>query len=215
MSNETTIVDAAKLAIVKIERAASIPEIYSKIVQLGLYEFNTPHPEHVLRTTIRRHTANVERVDSASSIEFVMTDEEIYGLYQSEAARVEKRVSSGTRRIHRATDKEEIIAALTGSGAGLFREIWRLLLFAAQVGVKNRRRSPLATIDTGRGIDQSTFGNCPSWPGILYLMAIAETESPEVLGSTAGAEDKRLTAFQEYANGGLAILAGVLPRQGG
>jgi dnd system-associated protein 4 len=90
---------------------------------------------------------------------------------------------------------------------GVFREIWRLLLFAAQVGFRNGRREPLSSIDSGKGIDQSTFGNCPAWPGILYLIALVENGSSDVLSSAPDREEERIAAFQEYANGGLALLA--------
>ena len=115
--------------------------------------------------------------------------------------------ATGMKRIHRATDKEAIIKLLTGEQLAVFHEIWRLLMFAAQVGFRNGRRDPLSSVDSGKGIDQSTFGNCPSWPGVVYLLSIAERGSAEILGGTASAEDARISAFQEYANGGLAILA--------
>lgn len=119
---------------------------------------------------------------------------------------MDDRIASGVKRIYRAKDKEEIIVALTANNLGVFREIWRLLLFAAQIGVANKRREPLTSIDSGKGIDQSTFGNCPSWPGVVYLIGIVETDGANILVSSADAEEKRLTAFQEYANGGLSIL---------
>lgn len=147
-------------------------------------------------------------MDSRSLVFFEMTGEEIYGLADPKRLnRVDKKSALGARRIHRASDKEEIIAALVAGKVGVFREIWRLLLFAAQVGFKNRRREPLSSIDSGKGIDQSTFGNCPAWPGILYLVALVESDSSDVLSSSSDREEERITAFQEYANGGLALLA--------
>lgn len=112
----------------------------------------------------------------------------------------------GVRRIYRATDKEEIIVALTGSKLGVFREIWRLLIFSAQVGIRNNKREPLVSTDSGKGIDQSTFGNCPAWPGILYLIGLVEADDATILAGSPDAEEQRITAFQEYANGGLALL---------
>jgi len=115
--------------------------------------------------------------------------------------------TTGIKRVHRAVDKDEIIRLLTGEQLGVFREIWRLLMFAAQIGYSNGRRDTLKSIDSGKGIDQSTFGNSPSWPGVVYLLSLAEHGSAEVLGGTAAAEEGRIAAFQEYANGGLAILS--------
>ena len=113
---------------------------------------------------------------------------------------------AGTKRIHRSKDKEQIISALMADQVGVFKEIWRLLLFAAQLGYHAKRRETLANVDTGKGIDQTTFGNCPSWPGVTFLMGLVENDSSDVLKGTAEAEDERLGIFQEYANGGLALI---------
>lgn len=110
------------------------------------------------------------------------------------------------KRIHRSKDKEEIIGLLMSDQLGVFKEIWRLLLFSAHVGINSNRREPLKSIDTGKGIDQSTFGNCPSWPGVCYLIALVEKGSSEIIGGSESSEEERLNVFQEYANGGLAIL---------
>ncbi len=110
------------------------------------------------------------------------------------------------KRIHRANDKEEIIKSLISDQIGVFKEIWRLLLFAAQVGIRNNKRESLKSVDSGKGIDQSTFGNCPAWPGIIYLMSLVETGSSTCLFGSSNAEDDRIAVFQEYANGGLSIL---------
>ena len=93
-----------------------------------------------------------------------------------------------------------------GDQVGVFKEIWRLLLFAAQVGMKDGKREPLKAVDTGKGIDQTTFGNCPAWPGILYLMSLVETGQSECLGGASDVEDDRIVIFQEYANRGLTKL---------
>lgn len=110
------------------------------------------------------------------------------------------------KRIQRANDKEDIIKSLMAEQVGVFKEIWKLLLFAAQVGMKSGRREPLKAFDSGKGIDQATFGNCPAWPGILYLVALVDTGSSECLSGSAENEDNRTVIFQEYVNGGLSIL---------
>ena len=119
-----------------------------------------------------------------------------------------RRGAIGMKRIQRATDKEDIIQLLTADGTGIFREIWRLLLFAAVLGQKNGRREKLSAVETGRGIDQSSFGNNPAWPGVLYLLGLIETDATEVLCASEEAEDERIAVFEEFANGGLAILKG-------
>jgi hypothetical protein len=76
----TTIEAAAIEAIKAIGRPASIDEILAYITAKCLFFFNTPKSEHVLRTTIRRATDNVERVDSKTDAYFTITGPEIYGL---------------------------------------------------------------------------------------------------------------------------------------
>jgi len=205
MNENLTIAEAALKVLKGLGRPALIEEIYAEILKRNLYKFDTPTPEHVLKTQIRRHTRNMERVDASEIIYFEMVGDEMYKP-TADTDSTKKQLATGMRRIQRATDKEEIIKSLTSEQVGVFKEIWRLVLFAAQVGFKNSRREPLKAADPGKGIDQSTFGNCPAWPGILYLMSLVESNKADCLCSTADAESDRITTFQEYANGGLAIL---------
>lgn len=145
-------------------------------------------------------------MDTSALIFFEMVGNELYTLSEGTRATGKKRAGVGMKRIQRANDKEEIIKSLMAEQVGVFKEIWKLLLFAAQVGMRNGRREPLKSVDTGKGIDQGTFGNCPAWPGVLYLMSLAESGSSECLSGTSEAEDNRASVFQEYANGGLSIL---------
>ena len=191
------------MALLRIGKPSSIREIYEKIIELNLYTFNTPVPEHVLRTEIRRKTLGVERTDSSGDVFFKTPDGEIYELMKEPAKR---RAAIGIKRIQRASDKEAIIELLTSESVGAFREIWRLLFFAALVGFKNHRREPLGSTQSGEGIRQDSFANNPVWLGTLYLLGLVETETTDTLRSTEEAENERITIFEEYANGGLAIL---------
>lgn len=206
MSGPSTIAEVALKPLQSLGKPASTEEIYSEILRLHLYSFNTPTPKHVLRTAVRRHTASVERVDSSDKILFEMPENEIYCVTGTPKNNAKRKTGTGMKRIHRAVDKEEIIKSLMSDQLGIFKEIWKLLLFASQVGVKAGRREPLKSVDSGKGIDQSTFGNCPSWPGILYLVSLAESGCSDCLSGSSDAEDDRISIFQEYANGGLSIL---------
>jgi len=206
MNEDLTIAEAALKALQSLGRSASIEEIYAEILQRQLYQFNTPTPEHVLRTSIRRHTQGIERVDSSDVVLFEMPEDEIYSLPIAARSTTRRKAGTGMKRILRASDKEDIIKSLTSDQLGVFKEIWKLLLFASQVGVKNGRREPLKAVDSGKGIDQSTFGNCPAWPGIIYLMALAESGNSRCLAGSSDEEEARISLFQEYANGGLSIL---------
>jgi dnd system-associated protein 4 len=207
--SDPTIVDCAKKALHELGRSASIEEIYEFIIKNELYVFNTDNPKHVLRTCIRRHTLGADRVDMAADILFV-EENEIYSLAGTSRKR---RSASGMRRIQRAKDKAEIIDKLTSEikSEGVvhpapFKEIWRLLLFCALVGFKAGQREPLDPVDQGKGIDQSSFGNSPAWPGVLYLMGLVETQSTAPLASSDDADALRIQMFEEYANAGLTIL---------
>lgn len=198
--------DAAGAALEVIGRPATVDEIYEAIISKEFYTFNTDVPQHVLRTTLKRHSAGSDRIDASDEILFMEVEPELFSrITQKPESR--KMRTPGTKRIHRAKDKEAIISELTSADLGVFKENWRLLIFAATLGHKSNRREPLISIDQGKGIDQATFGNCPAWPGILYLLALNETQSEEVMKSSEEAEDLRIKIFEEYANGGLSLLS--------
>jgi dnd system-associated protein 4 len=193
-----TITQAAEKAIRLIGGSPSLDQIFDKIIELNLYYFNTDVPKHVLRTQIHRHCHNVERVDTAAELLFQRVDPDNYKLTVERAGVIPR-----MRRIQRAKDKEDVIK-LMGEELGVFKEIWKLLLFAASLGYCQKKRHPLGEIDTGKGIDQSTFGNCRAWPGIVHLFALVDHSDSSVLADEN--EDERLLAFEEYANGGLSML---------
>jgi dnd system-associated protein 4 len=111
------------------------------------------------------------------------------------------------RRVQRANDKEEVIKRLTVGEKPYFKEIWRLILFAAMVGHRHGRREKLGAYDSGKGIDAAIFGNSqPAWPGVLFLMALVETNSHTILQSGEDQDNEKIAIFEEYANGGLSLL---------
>jgi dnd system-associated protein 4 len=198
-----TIAQSATEALIRLNHPASIAEIYRYIIENKLYTFNTDVPEHVLRTEIRRKTSGVERVDSSDEVLFELVGDELYQLVKSTS---KKRASIGNKRIHRAKDKEHLIEQLTDPKNGVFKEIWRALLFCATLGYAKQIRVPLGAVDAGKGIDQATFSNHHAWPGISYLFAMVETDSTRGLAASEDDEDLRIQVFEEYANGGLEIL---------
>jgi dnd system-associated protein 4 len=109
------------------------------------------------------------------------------------------------RRIQRDTKHEEFIKTLTSGEQPIFKEIWRLLHFASAVGIAHRKRVPLKSIESGNNIRDNTFGT-PGWPGYLYLIGITETGDSEILRTGSENEEAVVTAFEEYANGGLEVI---------
>jgi dnd system-associated protein 4 len=199
-----TIKEAAQKALEILGKPSTTDQIFETILANKLYEFNTNVPQHVLRTNLKRHSENSTRSDSFDEILFVELEDDRF----AKATRPESRRmrNPGSKRIHRAKDKEVIIADLISQEFGVFKEIWRLLIFAASLGFNSGQREALEAVDQGKGIDQATFGNSPTWPGLLYLLAINETQSEEVMRATEEAEDTRIRIFEEYANAGLSIL---------
>ncbi|MEI8089012.1 MAG: DNA phosphorothioation-associated protein 4 [Opitutaceae bacterium] len=110
------------------------------------------------------------------------------------------------RRIQRASDKESLVQTLTTGENPPFKEIWRLLVFAAAVGKSRGRREPLKAVDSGKAIPAAIFSNSPAWPGFHYLLALVEKDDSAVLGGGDDFENERLVIFEEYANAGLSII---------
>ena len=204
--SESTIADAAEKALKSLDRPSTAEELHAEILRLNLYKFNTPTPVHVLQTELKRYSSESPRADRREIVKFKINPDKTYSMVTSEPSAARRTQSVGMKRILRASDKEELIEELMSSRIGIFREIWRLLLFSAQVGLKEKRREPLKSVDTGKGIDQATFGNSASWPGILYLMSLADAGDSEVLSSSTQDEEQRVLLFQEYANGGLSVI---------
>jgi len=111
------------------------------------------------------------------------------------------------RRIQRAQDKEHLVQTLTTGEDAPFKEIWRLLLFAAAVGQSRGRREPLKSVESGKAIPATIFSsNSNVWPGFQFLMALVEKDDAAILGGAELLENERLTLFEEYANGGLSLM---------
>ena len=111
------------------------------------------------------------------------------------------------RRFNRAIDKKEVVDKLLASNGGAFPQIWQIMIFAACLGVKIKRKEVLGDTDSSVAIPPSVLANnCRSWPGLLYLINIVETSDPNVLNSDESADEARMKILEEYANGGLAFM---------
>lgn len=112
---------------------------------------------------------------------------------------------STLRRIQRENTHEEFVKDLTTGEKPLFREIWRLLLLAAAIGVKDGVRTPLGSVDSGKAMPETYFST-PAWRGFLYLISVADSGDSNCLHSSSESQESLITAFEEYANYGLKIL---------
>ncbi len=110
------------------------------------------------------------------------------------------------RRIQRDSSFEDVVKHFSTGENCLFKDMWRLLLFASTLGHQLGEKRSISKSDSGKAMPDSYFSNCPAWPGILYLFGICETESAEVLKADEDSEDLLIKCFEEYATHGLSVL---------
>lgn len=109
-------------------------------------------------------------------------------------------------RIRRDKKHEPLIERLTKGEEAVFTEIWRVLIFAAFIGAKNKKRIPLNDFESGKAFPLNYIQ--PSCgPGFLSLLAINATNGNEILRSKDGNQDEIIEIFNEFANAGLEIIA--------
>ncbi len=120
--------------------------------------------------------------------------------------------------INRSKLHEEIVQRLSmqnipGSDRKLFPTIRELLCFAALLGFSEGRRVPLDRSLGVEDISYQQFERDPAAEDLLWTIAVAETKDTEVLRD--GEEARCAQIFEEYANGGLALIKDFLLRNGG
>lgn len=114
------------------------------------------------------------------------------------------------QRIRTAKDKAELVKSLTAApdNNSPFQTYADVVLFAAVLGAKQRRRVPLGEISKKEPgpISLEVFIS-RGYDPVIKLIAIAATENINVLSPDRSAfERQRVEIFEEYANGGLEIL---------
>ncbi|MBE9125279.1 MULTISPECIES: DNA phosphorothioation-associated protein 4 [unclassified Coleofasciculus] len=116
----------------------------------------------------------------------------------------------GASRIRVAKDKADLIKALVASGdtTGPFQTYADAIAFAAALGAKRKKRSPLGAIAKKEPapISIDIFVS-RGYEVVMKLLALAETKDAKIISSFDGKwEEERILIFEEYANGGLEIL---------
>ena len=111
------------------------------------------------------------------------------------------------RRIAFAKDKQDLIKRLMSSedGNGPFRLQADVLAFAAALGAWRGRREPLPD-STAEPIRQDVFDR-QGYDTLINLLAVQAEMSASVLEESDEMVAKRTKIFEEFANGGLGILA--------
>ncbi len=113
------------------------------------------------------------------------------------------------RTIRRAREMANVVARLADAQHpstrqpifGTFRD---LLCFAAALGFEESSRVPLGK-DTDDFVDRRPLENSDLTIDLMYLLALAATRSVDILRDEN--EEEVSSIFEEYANGGLHILA--------
>lgn len=119
--------------------------------------------------------------------------------------------------INRSRKYEDIVQRLAGqvmpgSDRRLFPTIRELLCFAALLGFSEKRRTPL---DRSEGVEDISYQQFERGDAedLIFLIALAEKQDMNILRE--GEEAACAEIFEEYANGGLAIIKDFLLRAGG
>jgi len=113
------------------------------------------------------------------------------------------------RRIHIPKEHEEFINRLCNANDeeynGPFKTKADALAFAAAYGASLGKRIELS--ETVRDPIRKVVFDSAGYSTLINLLAVADTENPNVLAITDEKEDERATIFEEYANGGLTSLS--------
>jgi dnd system-associated protein 4 len=108
------------------------------------------------------------------------------------------------RRLNRPRDKDDLLLQLTEQGP--FQEYRDVLVFAAALGWHNAHRVPLGA--KGEPIRWDVATHRRGTEPLANMIAAAATDDPEIVAGDRFEE--RLEIFEEYANGGLELLRGML-----
>lgn len=105
--------------------------------------------------------------------------------------------------VHRSKVYENTLQTLGGPNAKLFQTLRDALSFAAALGYRERRRLKLDD-KAGREDIQAQIYNGNDAVDLIFAIALAEAKSAEILKPTN--EKECIQIFEEYANGGLALI---------
>ncbi len=120
--------------------------------------------------------------------------------------------------IHRSKVYEDLVQrlatqAVPGSDRKLFPTLREVLCFAALLGFSEGRRLKLDRAQGTEDISYQQFEADPAAEDLLWTIAVAESQDVEILRD--GEEARCAEIFEEYANGGLALIKDYFLRNGG
>ncbi len=112
-------------------------------------------------------------------------------------------------KIRVAKDKAELVKALTSTdgNTGPFQTFADVIVFAAALGAKYKKRVPLGEISQREPspIRLEYFASAGT-DVVIKLLAMIEAKDIQILSHQEEYQTQRYQIFEEYANGGLEIL---------
>lgn len=110
-------------------------------------------------------------------------------------------------RVRRPLEHEDLIGRLVSKDDGPFPNYWQVLVFAASLGWARDRRDPFEK--AGEPIRYGLFSSSATVAALIDSMGVLAY--PNDAGIMADERlPQRIKVFEEYANGGLAIIQGEL-----
>lgn len=111
-------------------------------------------------------------------------------------------------RIKIAKDKANLVKELKGldTTTGIFQTYVDVMVFAAALGAKRKKRTPL--VEFARDLDpiRRDYFNNNRCELLINLLALITSQDQSILSDDEQSDDRRIEIFEEYANGGLEIL---------
>ncbi len=114
----------------------------------------------------------------------------------------------GANRIKIAKDKADLVKVLTASDdtTGVFQTYVEVMVFAAGLGAKRKKRVPLAGVSKDLEPIRLEYFENHKYDLVINLLAVSEVKEHNILADDEKLEEQRIKIFEEYANAGLEIL---------
>lgn len=115
------------------------------------------------------------------------------------------------RRVKRPADKRDLLDTLTDSDeGGPFGSHVDAMIFAASLGARKGRTEPIESSEEPMVFE--LFARQADREALFYLLGIHQNENLDLLRTDRS--DDLVTAFEEYANGGLEVIQNEISRTG-
>ena len=114
------------------------------------------------------------------------------------------------RRVRIAKDKAELVKTLTSLSETEhppFSSYAAAVAFAAAYGAKHDAFTPVRDFCRDPEPIRTEIFRNQNLDSVISLVALYREMSPEILADSDEAEEKRISVFESYANGGLGLLS--------